>query len=69
MAIASAAKPGAAGRHQHSHGDRQRGEAGRSGSPSTQPWRSPARRSRAQRVAINTAMAIASAAKPGAAVN
>jgi hypothetical protein len=29
MAIASAAKPGAAGRHQPTHGDRQHGEAGR----------------------------------------
>jgi hypothetical protein len=29
MAIASAAKPGTAGRHQPAHGDRQRGEAGR----------------------------------------
>src|SRR6185312_15195607 len=35
MAIASAAKPGAAGRHHLAHGDRKRGEAGRSGSPSS----------------------------------
>ncbi|OOD71830.1 hypothetical protein BWP09_07490 [Mycobacterium tuberculosis] len=31
--IASAAKPGAAGHHHRTRGDRKRGEAGRSGSP------------------------------------
>ncbi|OBA61121.1 hypothetical protein A5647_11990 [Mycobacterium sp. 1100029.7] len=33
VAIASAAKPDAAGRHHEPRGDRKRGEAGRSGSP------------------------------------
>src|SRR5277367_5076999 len=67
MAIASAAKPGAAGRHSTARGDRKRGEAGRSGSPFHSPRRSQARRSRTQRVAIPQPAAIASAAKPGAA--
>src|SRR3984893_4367817 len=67
MAIASAAKPGAAGRHANAPADRKRGEAGRSGSPCERPSRSQARRSRAQRVAMRTPQPIASAAKPGAA--
>ncbi len=51
VAIASAAEPGAAGRHHQPRGDRKRGAAGCSGSPPSAPWRSQARRSRAQRVA------------------
>src|ERR1700747_2623386 len=68
MAIASAAQPGAAGRHGMAPADRKRGAAGRSGSPWDGPSRSQARRSRAQRVAMGWAQTIASAAQPGAAV-
>src|SRR5271166_6403835 len=67
VAIASAAKPGAAGRYEKGCGDRKRGEAGCSGSLRERMWRSQARRSRVQRVATRKDVAIASAAKPGAA--
>ncbi|AGP65526.1 hypothetical protein OEM_39910 [Mycobacterium intracellulare subsp. yongonense 05-1390] len=64
MAIASAAEPGAAGRHAWAGGDRKRGGAGRGGSPRVGRWRSQARRSRARRVATPEPVALR-AAQPG----
>src|SRR5271156_4596319 len=65
--IASAAKPGAAGRHERNEDDRKRGEAGRGGAAGKKRGRTQGRGSRARRVVMNETRTIASAAKPGAA--